>query len=61
MEELDLVIQEATAAIDAMYFQLPVDGGDPVYRERVYCYELYHQMGPIGRFVRRITLRGNNK
>jgi hypothetical protein len=21
-----------------------IDGGDPVYRERVYCYELYHQL-----------------
>lgn len=26
------------------YFLLPIHGADPVYRERVYCYELYHQM-----------------
>ena len=35
----------ATKNIDALYFQLPVAGREnPVYRERVYCYELYHQM-----------------
>jgi hypothetical protein len=27
-----------------MYFHLNIDGGDPIFRERVYCYELYHQM-----------------
>ena len=58
MEELDLVIQEATAAIDAMYFQLPVDGGDPVYRERVYCYELYHQMRSVWPRDARFSLNG---
>ncbi len=26
------------------YFQLSIFGGNPVYRERVCCYELYHQM-----------------
>ena len=31
--------------IDAFYFQLPVaEGDEPIYRERVYCYELYHQL-----------------
>lgn len=34
----------ATAAIGPEYFRLPVHGADPVYRERVYCYELYHQL-----------------
>ncbi|MDR3404241.1 MAG: hypothetical protein P4L99_17210 [Chthoniobacter sp.] len=35
----------ATEAIEAIYFQVPVAGKEnPVYRERVYCYELYHQM-----------------
>ena len=47
MEQLDRIIREAAAAIDVIYFQLPVDGGDPVYRERVYCYELYHQMRAV--------------
>jgi hypothetical protein len=26
------------------YFQLAIADGDDVYRERVYCYELYHQL-----------------
>jgi len=30
---------------DPHYFQLPVaEKENPVYRERVYCYELYHQL-----------------
>ena len=39
------LLVEATARIPPVYFQLPVAGReDPVYRERVYCYELYHQL-----------------
>ncbi len=30
--------------IDPHYFKLPVAEGEPVFRERVYCYELYHQL-----------------
>ena len=44
MKELTGIISEATAAIECGYFRLNIDGGIPVYRERVYCYELYHQM-----------------
>src|SRR5258708_10818027 len=45
MNELDSILQRSTAEIEAGYFQLRVAGGDaPIYRERVYCYELYHQM-----------------
>jgi len=44
MNELNDILADATAAIDTEYFRLPIDGGNPVYRERVYCYELYHQM-----------------
>lgn len=44
MEQLSQIIQEASAAIGQEYFLLPIDGAAPVYRERVYCYELYHQM-----------------
>lgn len=44
MNEFDAIISEATAAIAEKYFMLPIYGGPPVYRERVYCYELYHQM-----------------
>lgn len=38
------LLKEATAAIDRPFFQLPVSEGRPAYRERVYCYELYHQL-----------------
>lgn len=45
MDELDEVLSEATAAVTGPYFQLPIAGQvDLIYRERVYCYELYHQM-----------------
>jgi len=44
MKELSIIIQNATKSIEDSYFHFRIDGGDPVYRERVYCYELYHQM-----------------
>lgn len=44
MNDLNGILQIATAGIDSMYFHLNIDGGEPVFRERVYCYELYHQM-----------------
>jgi len=44
MKELDEILSKATAAVGELYFQFPIDGGSPIYRERVYCYELYHQM-----------------
>ena len=44
MHELDEILQQATAAICREYSLLPIHGADPVHRERVYCYELYHQM-----------------
>jgi hypothetical protein len=47
MEQFDEVFQNATRSILAGYFRLPIYGGVPVYRERAYCYELYHQMRKI--------------
>lgn len=44
VNELSQILQTATAGVEATYFHLQVDGGNPIYRERVYCYELYHQM-----------------
>jgi len=39
------LLGEATARIQAQYFHLPVAGlEDAIYRERVYTYELYHQL-----------------
>ena len=35
----------ATAHIEEEYILMPIDGAPvPIYRERVYCYELYHQL-----------------
>lgn len=44
MHQLSDIIFEATSRIDGMYMRLPVDGGEAQLRERVYCYELYHQL-----------------
>ena len=44
MKELTAIIEDATAGVSPAYFNLNIDGGDFIYRERVYCYELYHQM-----------------
>lgn len=44
MHQLTELLQRATANVPAQYFQVTLDGGDPIYRERVYCYELYHQL-----------------
>ncbi len=38
-------LMKAGAKIEHHYFQLPVAGSEePMIRERVYCYELYHQL-----------------
>lgn len=38
-------LKKATRKVPQNYFQLPVAGQKlPIYRERVYCYELYHQL-----------------
>ena len=44
MKGLTEILEAATARIESGYFHVALDGGDPVYRERVYAYELYHQM-----------------
>lgn len=44
MEQFTDILQKATEKIAREYFILPLHGADPVYRERVYCYELYHQI-----------------
>lgn len=38
------MLETATSRIRHDYFQLPVCDADAMYRERVYCYELYHQL-----------------
>lgn len=37
-------LDEAGKRMDKHYFQLDVARGESKYRERVYCYELYHQL-----------------
>lgn len=38
-------LRRTTRAVEPHYFQMPVAGlEEPIYRERVYCYELYHQL-----------------
>lgn len=44
MDRFDKILESATVVLESEYFRLPVAGGEPAYRERVYCYELYHQM-----------------
>ena len=44
MHELSELLARATAAVESGYFHLSLAGANPVYRERVYCYELYHQL-----------------
>lgn len=42
------LLREATRRVEAHYFQLPVAGAEaPIYRERVYCYELYHRLRQV--------------
>src|SRR5579862_1907693 len=44
-EIFQMMVAEAASRITAAYFQLPVaELPDAIYRERVYCYELYHQL-----------------
>lgn len=45
MNQFDEIFMNSAASVGYQYFQNPVAGSDDlIYRERVYCYELYHQM-----------------
>lgn len=44
MIDLNSMLRDATERIDSHYFLLNIAGAKSVYRERVYCYELYHQL-----------------
>jgi len=45
-------LEQATQAIGESHFLLPIAGNDrPIKRERVYCYELFHQL--------RVALQGS--
>ncbi|WP_305840322.1 hypothetical protein [Photobacterium leiognathi] len=46
MQNFDQTLASSTKRIDSEYFQLPVADVNTtiIFRERVYCYELYHQL-----------------
>jgi hypothetical protein len=44
MSVFEGMVAAASARIGPEYFQLPVTDADAMYRERVYCYELYHRL-----------------
>lgn len=44
VDRFDSILATAIRNIEEAYFLLPSHKGDPRQRERVYCYELYHQM-----------------
>ena len=59
MENFDNIFKEATKNISREFYQLPVAGKeDPIYRERVYCYELYHQLRSLWPTETEYTLSG---
>jgi len=42
------ILRKATSRIEREYFLMPVAGcEDAIYRERVYCYELYHRLREV--------------
>jgi len=41
---IEKALSEAASGVAEEYIRLPIDGGRAVYRERLYCYELYHQL-----------------
>jgi len=58
MKSLDDVLAMATREVGAQFFLLPLDGQASVFRERVYCYELYHQMRRLWREDEGYALNG---
>jgi len=52
------LLEEATEGVKDPYFRLPIGGDDPTFRERVYAYELYHQLRLRWSPEWRVTLNG---
>lgn len=44
MEQLSALLEQSAHRVVDPYFSVPIAGGRPALRERVYCYELYHQL-----------------
>jgi len=59
MQAFTTLLEEATKLIPKEYFQLPVAGReDPLYREGVYCYELYYRIRSLWPTGNRYSLCG---
>lgn len=43
-EDFCMLLRRATSQLGSAYFIVRVSGAASLYRERVYCYELYHQL-----------------
>jgi hypothetical protein len=41
---IEMALTEAASHVAEEYIRLPIAGGPAIYRERLYCYELYHQL-----------------
>lgn len=54
----DDIFKTATKALPCNYFDLPISSAPSSYRERVYCYELYHQMRKLWPEECEYTLNG---
>ncbi|MBK9622572.1 MAG: hypothetical protein IPO31_25605 [Candidatus Obscuribacter sp.] len=44
MDNFDNIFMDATEKLPSEYFYLPMHNLPAMYKERVYCYELYHQL-----------------
>lgn len=47
MDKFSRILEIATSEVKAAYFRLSISDGTSIFRERVYCYELYHQIRKI--------------
>ncbi|NCC22836.1 MAG: methionyl-tRNA formyltransferase-like protein [Alphaproteobacteria bacterium] len=59
MENFEEILGKATSEVTANYVKFPTLGAlKGIYRERVYCYELYHQLRRLWPDECRYTLNG---
>lgn len=58
MKAFTNLLLRATKAIQKEYFMVETIDGRAVYRERVYCYELYHQLRTIWPESTHVVLNG---
>jgi len=44
LNDFEQYLNAAASRVAHPYIRLPIIGDDPIFRERIYCYELYHQL-----------------